>query len=495
MSESKPQQKIKQLKSQIKELESKVKHLETELEKAKKEVSDEFTRIRKVTTAINSSLKEDEVLEMIITELRNLFNVEGVVIMLVDKERKYYEFYKVSFPEYLKEIEQRLFNVKFPLNIKMGGAIAVSILNKDFIYFPEVDYNDIENPANRQAAIAMQIKSNVIHPIIVQDQAIGAIFMSTHTKKLDLTEDDINRMEYFIEQIGTAIHNALLYDELEQERNSLEEKVKERTKDLRDTINELEKTKEELTKRNVIIEKDLSYARKIQLGIIPAHPPKFSGFEIYTSYNPLDKLGGDLYDFIEISEDLLGTLICDVSGHGVPAAFITSMIKLGMSYNRVIQKNPGVFLDYLRETLNYHMHGMYFSGAYCVINKRFGEMSYANAGHLPILLIRQGQITELVADGSVIGFNRNYEFKVEKVTLEKGDRIILYTDGLIEASQKHTRDYEKIYGKKRFYDFIKKNHSFGQEKLVEALYNDIFSYTEETHFNDDVAIIIIDKTE
>ena len=480
-------------KNRIVELETENKQLKNALHTAESKLHEETARFNKVAALVNSSLNIHDVLEKIINELRNTFQIEGVVIMLVNKERTHYTFFKVSFPDYLKEIEEKLINIAFPLDVETGGAMAQAIVEKKSYYFPVVDYSTIQNPRNRMAAEVMQIKSNFILPVIIKEESIGAIMMSSHTRCYSLTEEDIEKLQNFIEHIGAAIHNSLLYEELKIERGNLEKKVKERTADLERTINELENAEKELKKRNMIIEKDLSYARKIQLGIIPSCAPEFEGYKLFTTYTPLDKLGGDLFDFIQIDENMLGILICDVSGHGVPAAFITTMIKIGMPYNRVIQKNPGVFLNYLKDNLNYHMHGMYFTGIYCVLNRKNNVLTYSNAGHQPMLLLRDGEIQELVADGTIIGFEYNVDFQVEKIKLKKGDRVILYTDGILEASGSLSRNWENIYGKERLSQFIKNNAQYEPKEFVGKLYEDIFNFTQTTSFNDDVALIIIDK--
>ncbi len=86
------------------------------------------------------------------------------------------------------------------------------------------------------------------------------------------------------------------------------------------------------------------------------------------------------------------------------------------------------------------------------------------------------------------------DFAVEKIKLKKGDRVILYTDGILDASGSDSRNWENIYGKDRFFDFVKNHSHCEPAELVAKLYEDIFNFTQTTSFNDDVAIIIIDKT-
>jgi serine phosphatase RsbU (regulator of sigma subunit) len=430
---------------------------------------------------------------MIINELRRLFNIEGVIIMLVNKERTSYTYYKVSFPAYLKDIQEMISEASFPLTEEGGGRIANVILERKHYYFPVADYSKIKNKVNREAAEGMNIKSNLIMPVVIKDEAIGAIMMSSHTRNMELSSEDIGFIRFFIDNIAAAINNSLLYEELKAERLGLEEKVKDRTKDLEETINKLKVTQEALQERNSEIESDLSYARQIQLGIIPEKAPDFKGYQIYTSYKSLDKLGGDLFDFLDIDENLMGILLCDVSGHGVPAAFITTMIKLGTPYNRVIRRNPGVFLEALRENVMPHMHGMFFTGVYCVINNKNHTLSFSTAGHLPILLVREGKITEFKPYGTIIGFDPESTFVTEKCELLKGDRVIIFTDGIIEAMKSDVKEYDDFYGKKRLYEYIEKNYKLDRENFTHSLYEDIFSFSKRDSFSDDVALIIIDR--
>ena len=479
---------------EIERLNSKI--LELEKENAKLGLLKDrgrYLKYSEVTSLINSSLDIDEVLDMIINELRRLFNIEGVIIMLINKERTSYTYYKVSFPAYLKDIEDARTEASFPLDKKRGGRIAGVILEKKCYYFPSANYPKIEDPVNREAAKAMKIKSNLIMPIVIKDEAIGAIMLSSHTKKMELSDEDIGFIKFFIDSIAAAINNSLLYEELKSERRNLEEKVCERTKDLEETITKLKATREALQQRNYEIESDLSYARQIQLGIIPDKAPEFLGYKIYSSYKSLDKLGGDLFDFLDIDNNLLGILLCDVSGHGVPAAFITTMIKLGTPTEKVIRKNPGVFLEALKDNVMPHMHGMFFTGVYCVINNKKHIISFSNAGHLPILLIRQGKVCEFKTSCSVIGFDPDGVFATDKIELLKGDRIIIFTDGIVEAMRADVKEYDDFYGIKRLYEYIEKNHHLDQENFTHGLYEDIFSFSKRNSFTDDVALIIIDR--
>ena len=215
---------------------------------------------------------------------------------------------------------------------------------------------------------------------------------------------------------------------------------------------EIEEEKELLKRRNESIEKELELARRLQLKMIPTETPNSA---IAAYYQPMDRVGGDFYDFIRFSNGDIGIFLSDVSGHGVPAAFVTSMIKSMLLQVAPVIDNPAELLHYLNEMLFNNTDGNFitvFYGIYSPENKHF---VYSNAGHNPPYLIDRRSVMPLVLERSgipigilnnkeIAGLNK--EYRNNSVSLENSDKLLLYTDGFTETVNlnKNEGDFETL---------------------------------------------------
>lgn len=269
----------------------------------------------------------------------------------------------------------------------------------------------------------------------------------------------------------------------------LEKRVIERTKELNEAYTELDEKNKELEKRNRIIEYDLSLAKRVQQQIITHELPKADNFEFRTLYEPMEAVGGDFYEFIETREGQIGLFISDVSGHGAAAAFITSMLKILCSTYRRYSKQPAVFLSHINNMLCEKMADNYVTAFYCIFDPKTLTMKYSNAGHVyPILYRRRDKsVTQIEAVGGVIGVIDSLSYEQKEIQLEKGDRIIIYTDGLTEAHNER----REIYGKNNLMEFMKNNNNYVLEEFIYRLYEDVNNF-REGELSDDIAIIGID---
>jgi len=182
------------------------------------------------------------------------------------------------------------------------------------------------------------------------------------------------------------------------------------------------------------IQKELEVARRIQLSILPGEFPTSTDFQVAARYVPMTSVAGDFYDYIIADDHQVGLLIADVSGHGVPAALIASMVKLAAASQRALAADPCRFLSGMNSVLLGNTQSQFVTAAYVHLNSESGELRYSAAAHPPLLLVRKGRITRIEENGvmlAVFGF-ASYSTAVHK--LEAGDRIVMYTDGILEAS-------------------------------------------------------------
>ncbi|HWM92759.1 MAG TPA: PP2C family protein-serine/threonine phosphatase [Thermoanaerobaculia bacterium] len=187
-------------------------------------------------------------------------------------------------------------------------------------------------------------------------------------------------------------------------------------------------------RRLAAISQELETARRIQSSILPRKMPEARGIALAARYHPMADVGGDFYDFL-VSDPGLGILVADVSGHGVPAALIASMVKIALAAQAEHAADPAAVLAGMNRILHGHLERGFVTAAYIYIDTGAGTMVHASAGHPPVLLWREAERrTEEVRQESLpLGRFRKAVYSSRELRISPGDRLLLYTDGVTEA--------------------------------------------------------------
>jgi sigma-B regulation protein RsbU (phosphoserine phosphatase) len=179
------------------------------------------------------------------------------------------------------------------------------------------------------------------------------------------------------------------------------------------------------------ISQELETARRIQSSLLPRRMPEVRGLSVAARYLPMADVGGDLYDFLAADPERVGILVSDVSGHGVPAALIASMVKVALAAQAEHASDPAAVLAGMNRILHGNLERGFVTAAYIYIDA--GTVTYASAGHPPPLVWREGRTEELRQESLPLGRFRRAEYRNEELRLSPGDRLLLYTDGVTEA--------------------------------------------------------------
>jgi sigma-B regulation protein RsbU (phosphoserine phosphatase) len=181
------------------------------------------------------------------------------------------------------------------------------------------------------------------------------------------------------------------------------------------------------------IQKELELARRIQLSILPGAFPESADFRVAARYVPMTAVAGDLYDFLVTGDRQAGLLIADVSGHGVPAALIASMVKMAATSQRANAAHPAALLAGMNAALCGNTLGQFVTAAYAHLDATTRTLRYSAAGHPAMLLLRHGAATEVAENGLLLAAAEDATYADKALPLEPCDRLLLYTDGLVEA--------------------------------------------------------------
>ncbi len=258
-------------------------------------------------------------------------------------------------------------------------------------------------------------------------------------------------------------------------------------------VNTLISLKEAIDKNNSLIalQKELEIANRILQSILPEVMPEMKNISIHAHYHPMAEVGGDFYDFHVIDNDRIGVLIADVSGHGVPSAIIAAMMKVAFSLQKSIAHEP---MDVLKE-INHILRGRYgkqmITAIYAYLDLKTGTLRGSNAGHFPILIFRKSdqKINEFMPRGWAIGLQQELKLSEEEFGLKPGDRIILFTDGIIES---RNRDGE-LFGYDRFLQLVREKQDLSPREFSDFILKRLSEWSQQgQRFDDDLTIIVMD---
>jgi phosphoserine phosphatase RsbU/P len=251
----------------------------------------------------------------------------------------------------------------------------------------------------------------------------------------------------------------------------------------------------EIARQLVEINTELEMARQIQLSILPSSTPKITGLDIVARYIPMTSVAGDFYDFIVVDDKHVGILIADVSGHGLPAALIASMLQVALTAQARHASEPGKVLAGLNQALCGKFQHNFVTAAYVYVDLEKKIMKYAGAGHPPLLLWRKstGKAGELLENGLVMGQFEEATYDSLQVPIEAGDRFVMYTDGILETCN----PAQEEFGTERFMKFMEANNKLAAGPFADAVLLELARWLEqppgEGH-KDDISLLTVDFT-
>jgi sigma-B regulation protein RsbU (phosphoserine phosphatase) len=242
-------------------------------------------------------------------------------------------------------------------------------------------------------------------------------------------------------------------------------------------------------RRLLSIESELEIARQIQTSILPTSIPEVKDLRIAASYRPMTAVGGDFYEFIQIDQYRVGFLVADVSGHGIPAALIASMIKVAVQSVVSCAHDPAEVLRRLNRILSGQLRGRLVSAAYFWIDMEIAEGRYSAAGHPPLLCWREGKLSRVECNGLLFGVRADSDYTVCRVPLNRGDRFLLYTDGIVEAENTAGDTFDDY----RLEKVIRNNQSLPPIEFSTRLLSEMSNWQSPSITQqDDITLIVID---
>jgi serine phosphatase RsbU (regulator of sigma subunit)/DNA-binding LacI/PurR family transcriptional regulator len=321
----------------------------------------------------------------------------------------------------------------------------------------------------------------IIEPLYFQKEQFGILLMEADGRK---TEPYGILKEY----IGGALHTAALI-----------QKVQEQTKVLARANVELEELREKEHERLETIKHELELGRKIQMGFLPQRLPQIEGWEIAAAFLPAREVSGDFYDSFMLDKDSIALVIADISGKDVSAALFMSLIRtlihVFAERSQADGEDPLDSIATVNEYLfQHHLQGdgrstMFATIVFAVLRPSTGELRYINAGHIAPVVIRENSVIKtLTPTGMAVGLAQGCSFRKGKITIESGEMLFCFTDGVTEAKNPQG----EFFTSDRLMEILKTGKSSAQE-LIEWIKSSIVVHNQGAAPYDDITMLAVKR--
>ena len=258
------------------------------------------------------------------------------------------------------------------------------------------------------------------------------------------------------------------------------------------TLRHLEEWREALSSRDklVALQNELEIARQMQQSILPTQFPQGADYAVYASMEPARDVGGDFYDVVRLDGGRLGLAIADVSDKGVPAALMMMSCRTLLKGAAIGSRGPGEALVEVNELLhNDNEAAMFVTVFYVVYDPATGQLTYANGGHNPPLVVHADGSSDILplTDGIALGLVPGIEYRQHTVALAPGDTAVLYTDGVTEAMNGEG----EFFGTERLQATFASTPPTGAREANETVFRAVHSFVGDTPQSDDITCLAL----
>lgn len=397
--------------------------------------------------SLNSTLDLNELLDMLVDFALRITDCDRGTVYIIDDATQEMWTRVAKGLDGLSRV-----TIRMPIGKGFAGYVAAT---GDTINIPDAYLDPRFNPEyDRQTGY--RTSSILCMPIRVKSGKIIGVFQLLNKRNGAFSEDDARIMSAFSVHAAIALENARLY---EQER----EKIR--------------------------IERDLLAAREVQMGLLPTKLPSLPGYEYVASALPAREVAGDLYDFIRLDPDRVAVSIGDVSGKGLPAALLMAHIQAAVRDVAHEASDTGTCVTMLNQRLVVSTAPEKFvTLVYGILDAKNHVFRYCNAGHNPPYHVAaSGEVSELPAGGTLLGIVDGMEYTEESIVFAPGDILVLYTDGISEA----TNARKELLGDDRLKEVCAEQRNTPAAAVREAILDAVMKHQGAEPAADDMTVLVI----
>lgn len=397
--------------------------------------------LNEISRELSSVLVLNELLRKIGTLTKRLIDYHRFGILLADERAQTFNAV-IS----IKQDERTPEKYTVPFGQGIVGAAAKA---RQTVVVADVTQDSRYIPLNPETRSEMAI------PLIYRDRVIGVVDLESPRPGY-FSEEHVRIFSTLAPQIAVAIENARLYERVVRSESRLE--------------------------------RDLERAREIQMHLMPTPNPVIAGLEVSARFQPARELGGDLYDFLPYGKDRHVLAIGDVSGKGAPAA-LYGALAIGIMRSLALQRPAGP--DMLRRLnaalLERRIEGHFITLTYGIWEPKARTLRLSNAGMPLPILVRRGRSHAIRAEGVPLGLLEHSDYQELTMTIEKGDLLALYSDGIVEAND----PAQEEFGTRRLENLLREHFHEPVERIIEAVFSQVAGFEQGRPRRDDQTLVLL----
>ena len=415
------------------------------LETAQQEIA-KLSALISASQTINSALELDEVLDRILLTATENVRADRGTIYLVDEPNG----------EIWSKVLQG--EEKLEIRLPLGQGLAGYVAQTGEVIILDDAYSDPRFNREVDRESGYRTKSMLTTPMRDKEGKIIGVFQLLNKADDLFNQDDVSFLDALSAHAAIALENAFLLKE------SLEKKE---------------------------LEKELEVAGGIQKRLLPADSPDIEGFELLGVCSPCEAVGGDSYDFIELDEGRWLITIADVVGHGVPAAMLMAnlyaTLRSHSQYDHELTSMVARVNDFIHRSTSTSQFITMFCG---ILDPQTGEFTFTNAGHNPPYVLRTNaepdQTLETMEEGGIpLGMMPSMPYSSGAVTMEKGDILFLFTDGVTEVMN----EKGELLGEEALEECLKQSVGLPLASIIHEVQVEVRSHSGDTPYEDDVTMV------
>jgi sigma-B regulation protein RsbU (phosphoserine phosphatase) len=388
----------------------------------------------------SSILALDELLSKVARTIKALINYDALSLYLIDEERR------VLRHRFSQRYDERVEIDNVPLGKGITGASAQARQ-------PVKVDDTLQDP--RYIASHPDIRSEVAVPLMVQDRVVGVLDLESERVGF-FSDEHVRMLSLLAPQVASSVENARLYEEIAERERRLED--------------------------------DLKAARKLQRILLPRRAPEIRGLNIFVKGRAAREITGDVYDFFEYADGAAVLAFGDVSGKGAAAALYGALMSGLLRSVAPRRRGPALLMQSLNEALMERKVDAQYVALLLMLwdvnNKCF---TIANAGAIPPMICRQGEIIRPQVEGVPLGLLEDREYEEICVYLEPGDTVILYSDGIEDQQGQHPEEF----GRHQLARVLRELADQPVRKIAEGIFADLDRYMGHEAVFDDQTLIVI----
>ncbi|HQN01610.1 MAG TPA: SpoIIE family protein phosphatase [Candidatus Hydrogenedentes bacterium] len=413
-----------------------------------------YQLLRQISLQIRDTLDLDEILNQLLDMIQSTVSYDAAGIFVLNQDLIHARHEQPK--EMIASVVWRGFDARRPPEmdpmLSLGkGLIGHVISTGESLVVPDVRL-DPRYVVGREGTL-----SEIVVPIVRNNQPIGALNLESN-QLAAYNQQDVEVLLFFADAASISIEKAMLHRQL------LENKQ---------------------------IEMQLKMAQAIQSRLLPAEPPVIAGYDIAGTCLPTFEIGGDYYDFIHMPQEQWGLVVADVSGEGIPAAMIMAIFRALLRTHARAGGETAVIAQTMNRLLPDFTGGIDFvTAVFGVLVPDSGQFTYTNCGHNPPLLLRaDGRVDTLTQGGPLLSILLGAVYRAAQVTLQVGDLLVLYTDGVVEVMSKEGEEF----GLARLQAVLQAAHSLPAQAIIERIIQATQVFSGAANYRDDFTCMVVKR--